>query len=230
MNARGVPTKVVDAGDIVIDVNKLEIRNHRTNGFTPFISLTMLSTDVSLNGQTKRISAYIKRGKVPVWSFDEIVEPTLNEPLDLLVKEFSAKLSNKVYGTKISDKEVNVLIDKIDNNLGNGSTYIDVYQLGFGNNQSAVPALVNYTGNESEYIRLAAISSLGILQAEEHIGLLKSIYTNAETWSDRAMAVKAIGDIGTPEALEFLKEAKVDLASKNSKEQSWTKEIIGLYL
>jgi len=230
LTSRGITTNVGTAGDILINVNKLEIRNHRTNGFTPFISLTMLSADAMFDGKQERIAAYIKRGKVPVWSFDEIVEPTLNEPLNLVVKEFSAKLSRKLYGAKISNTEVDSLISKINNNPDNPTTYMDVYQLGFGNNSSAIPALVDYTNSQSEYIRLAAISSLGILKAEEQIGLLKGIYSHAGTWSDRAMALKAIGDIGTPEALSFLKDAKLQLAGKGNKEELWTKEIINLYL
>jgi hypothetical protein len=230
LSARGVPTNLVDSGDITIDINKLEMRNHRTNGYTPFISLTMLSADVSVSGQKERMTAFIKRGKVPVWSFDEIIQPTLNEPLDLLVKEFSSKLSSKLYNKKISDAEVQMLIEKIDANLSNGATYLDVYQLGFGNNSSAIPALVNYTKSDSEYIRLAAISSLGILKAKDQIVLLKGIYKDAGTWSDRAMAIKAIGDIGTADALAFLEEAREELNNKKGKEKAWTKEIISLYI
>lgn len=230
LNARGIPTNSVNSGGITIDVNKLEMRNHRTNAYTPFITFTMLSADVTLNDKKERITAYIKRGKVPVWSFDEIVQPTLNEPLDLLVKEFAAKLSSKLYGTSISNTEVQTLIKKINSNLKNGATYLDVYQLGFGNNNSAVPALIDYTKSKSEYIRLAAISSLGILKAEDKSTLLKEIYNSAAHWSDRAMAIKALGDIGSPDALSFLKKVLVDLESDSGKEQNWTKEIISLYL
>ncbi len=230
LNARGVKANILEAGDIKIDVNKFEMRNHRTNAYTPFISFTMLSADVSANGKKERITAYIKRGKVPVWSFDEIIQPTLNEPLDLLVKEFSAKLNRSIEGKKISDDEVKSLVEKINKNLNDGATYMDVYQLGFGNNDTAIPFLVDYTKSESEYIRLAAISSLGILKAQSEMPLLKEIYSTADNWSDKAMALKAIGDIGTPDALNFLVKTEAKLAEAKEKEQLWTKEIIGLYL
>ena len=48
-----------------------------------------------------------------MWSFDEIIEPTLNEPLSLLVKELTAKINAVVYKQSISDANVAMLIKKI---------------------------------------------------------------------------------------------------------------------
>ena len=74
LSARGVPVSVID---ISVDINKVTMKNHRTNAYTPFITFTMLSADVKMPEGNKKIAVYIKRGKVPVWSFDEIIEPTL---------------------------------------------------------------------------------------------------------------------------------------------------------
>lgn len=231
LDARSVKTSLADTGEAQVDIHKLNMRNHRTNGYTPFITFTMLSADLSMNGQKERIAAYIKRGKTPVWSFNEIVEPTLNEPLDLLVKEFAAKLSNRLFAAQVSDAEVSSLVNKVKSApAADGQTYLDVYQLGFGNNPAAVPALVEFTNHESEYVRLAAISSLGILRAEDQLDLLQSIYHDSSIWQDRGMALKAMGDIGTPEALDFLREVDGELLEQTDKEAVWNREIIGLYI
>lgn len=230
LNARGVAASVVSQSDTQVDVSKLMMRNYRANGYAPFITFTMLSADVQIDGRTERLSVYIKRGKVPVWSFTEIVQPTLNEPMDLLVKEFAAKLSARLSGAKIADGDVQNLISKINADLVNPLIYLDIYQLGFGNNASAIPFLVELSKSEAEYTRLAAISSLGILKAVDQLSSLQSIYTNSKVWQDRAMALKAIGDIGTQEAINFLQTTNQNLSADNSREGKWYKEVIALYI
>ncbi len=231
LNARGVATALADQGGLLIDINKLVMRNHRVNAYTPFVTFTMLNADVHTPEGEKRIGVYIKRGKVPVWSFAEIVEPTLNEPLSLLVKEFSAKVNALTVNQSASDEQVAALVDEI--NRAEAGSYLKVYQLGFTNNKAAIAPLVEYTKHDDEYIRLAAISSLGILSAESELDHLKEIYTTGNLWQDRGMALKAICDIGTPDAMAFAKKVLAEqesVAKENPKEAEWTREILGLYL
>ncbi|MCP4371377.1 MAG: HEAT repeat domain-containing protein [Deltaproteobacteria bacterium] len=230
LEARGLSAVIKNTGNIQVEINKFYMRNHRTNGYTPFITLTMLSAELKSATSEERIVVYIKRGKVPVWSFNEIVQPTLNEPLDLLVKEFAAKLNMIIYGSKISDNEVKSLVAKIESQPAAYETYLYVYQLGFGNNKTAIPALVKLTNSESEYVRLAAISSLGILKATDQSKSLQDIAQNSDSWQDRSMAFKAIGDIGNPEAIAFLKSTLNKLNTKTAKEDQWAKEVVELYL
>ncbi|RLV60539.1 HEAT repeat domain-containing protein [Parashewanella curva] len=230
LQARGVNLDSQNLATTQVKINKLLMRNHRTNGYTPFITLTMLSADVETDAGTKRLGFFIKRGKVPVWSFNEVIQPTLNEPLSLLVKEFSAKLNKYVYKGQMSDTEVTKLIDKIKNSKDKKTKYLDVYQLGFSNNPSAIPYVYELSQTGDEYVRMAAISSLGILGANEHFDDLKRVANNGETWTDRAMALKAIGDLGTDEAKAFLMKMTEQLNTVNSHEQIWSSEIIRLYL
>ena len=50
------------------------------------MTLTFLSVDLETADSKKRIGVFIKRGKVPVMSFEEVVEPTFNQPLSLAVR------------------------------------------------------------------------------------------------------------------------------------------------
>lgn len=230
-DARGLPVQVGKAADGYpqVDVRTFRMQNHRTNGYTPFITFTYISADVRTAAGSKRVGVFVKRGKVPVWSFDEIVQPTLNEPLSLAIKELASKLSRELYGARVSDAEVDRLLARLQTR--NGASYLDAYALGFGNNAKAVPALVQMTRDEDEYVRIAAISSLGILQAQDQLPLLKSIYADAKLWQDRAMAIKAIGDLGTPEARAFLEEQAERWRSQEpGKESTWTSQVIALYL
>ncbi len=230
LKARGIDLQ--NAADLNTDVSieKFNMRNHRTNAYTPFITFTMLKANVKTENGAKPIVAYVKRGKVPVWSFSEIVEPTLNDPLELVVKEFSAKLNMELYQTKASDAQVNKLIASIEQNSKADDLFKTVYELGFSNNKLALPKLRELTSHDDEYVRLAAISSLGILKDVDSLEMLKGLYTNSKTWSDRAMALKAIGDLGTMPAVDFLNQEYKGLEASTTKEDVWNREIIELYL
>lgn len=230
--SRGIPVNIDSSDSLDIDVQTFKMVNHRSNGFSPFVTFTYLKADVNVGDQKESISVFIRRGKVPVWSFDEIIEPTLNEPLSLLVKELTAKINSIVFKQSISDADVEALVQKIKTktktNGKDKASYLDIYQLGFGNNQSAIPYLKELTSSKSEYKRQAAISSLGILKAVDDIRFLKSIYTDGNSWTDKAMALKAIGDLGTEDAIAFLKQEQVAFANEHKK--NWVNELVNLYL
>jgi hypothetical protein len=233
LNSRGFPVKVTTTGTDLphTTLHTFRVKNHRASGFGPFVTLTFISADIDTGIARKRIGVFVKRGKVPVWSFDEVVEPTLSQPLSIAVKEYASKLANTLYGYKASDSDVAALITKVSGQLGENG-FLDVYALGFTNNPKAIDTLVGLTKHADEYVRLAAISSLGNLGATSQFSLLKSIYTNRDSqWQDRAMAIKSIGDLGTAEAKAFLEaEMKRWDADKSTNEAKWTAEIIGLYL
>ena len=140
------------------------MQNMRTNAYTPFITLTYISADVETAGGTKRIGTFVTRGKTPVWSFEEIIEPTFNQPLSLGVQEFASKIANFAYGFRASDETVKSLTAKI-NGARTPNTFLDVYALGFTNNPAAIDTLVGLAKDEQEYVRQAAISSLGNIGA-----------------------------------------------------------------
>lgn len=226
--SRGIPVNIDSDDSLGLEVHKLQMINHRSNGFSPFVTFTFLKADINVGDKKEPISIFIRRGKVPVWSFDEIIEPTLNEPLSLLVKELTAKINSIVYKQSISDMDVELLIKKIKTTAKGKATYLDVYQLGFGNNPSAIPYLKELTSSADEYKRQAAISSLGILKAVDEIDFLKSLYVNAKSWADKAMSLKAIGDLGTDKGMKFLKQEKVVFAEDAKK--YWVNDLVNLYL
>jgi hypothetical protein len=232
--ARGLPVSLAtnEANSTSVIIKRVHIENHRATGFSPFVTFTSLRADVMTPQGPQRVTAYIKRGKTPVWSFDEIINPTYNEPLALLTKELAAKINQQLFGQMITDAQVNELAATINKDAATrDDTYMDVYQLGFGNNPSAIPELVKLTANPSEYVRLAAISSLGILKANDQFDFLAARYELKDgSWQDRAMSLKAIGDLGTARSRAYLQKEWEQLKNKTDNDSLWTKEIISLYL
>lgn len=228
--SRGVPVKVGTDAQVFpkIDLHTFRIVNHRTNGYTPYITFTFISADVETATGKQRLGVFVKRGKVPVWSFDEIVEPTFNQPLSLAVKELAAKIAAHLYGARSDDATVDQLAAKLAKRHDN--SFFDVYALGFTNNPKAIATVAGLTTDADEYVRIAAISSLGTLGATGELPRLKSIAQDANLWQDRAMALKAIADLGTPEAKAYVAEQAARWKADDSKEGRWTTQVIELYL
>jgi len=63
------------------------------------------------------------------------------------------------------------------------------------------------------------------------MGFLTRLYeTQGLIWQDRAMALKAIGDMDTPESRAYLQKEQARFGNRTDKESAWTREIIALYL
>jgi hypothetical protein len=230
MVARGLPVSLGKDGtgpDTVI-IRRIHIENRRVSGYSPFETFTSASADVVIPAGTTRIATFIKRGKVPVWSFNEVIDPTYNDPLDLTAKEFAAKLARILFSAALSDSQVDALIAKTS---GSKVNYRDVYELGFSNNPRAVPQLVSLTKNKDDEVHQAAFSSLGILRDASHFDVMVTAARDSNTdWEDRAAALKAVADLGTPESVNFLQTERTRLQPLTDAESMRSKELIGLYL
>lgn len=230
MAARGLPVQLGNGaqGPDAVLVKHIHIENRRVSGFSPFETFTSVSADVATPTATQRIVTFIKRGKVPVWSFSEVIDPTYSDPLGLAAKELAAKLARILFDAKLSDSQVDAVVAKTG---GAKVDYRDVYELGFSNNPHAIPQLVVLTANSDDEVHQAAYSSLGILRDSQHFDLLMTESKNSkDDWEDRAMALKGIGDLGTPQSQAYLQQERSRLESLTDAESLRTKDLIGLYL
>jgi len=217
-----------------LDVVNFKIINHRSNGFSPLITLTQFAGDLWVNGEKQRIVSFVKRAKVPIWYITEegIVENTYNQPVSIVVQDLATRITQRLDNNKSSDQAVKALVEEINNHKTDDTTrYFKVYQLGFSNNKSAIPYIISYLDHEDDYVRLAAISSLGLLDAESAVTRLNKIFTSAQIWQDRAMSLKALADIDTPEAKTIVdvEWERVSKIAKPNKEEKWNKNILSLY-
>ena len=231
LKARGTNVSFADqtCDDVMVKLHKFQIRNHRASGFSPYFTFTTISADVVTEGRVSRVTAYFKNGKVPVWSFNEVIEPCYNIPVDLAIKEFASKINRLTVNYHISDADVDAIAHGIKNNFTELS-YLEVYKLGYSNNRHAIPYLVELTKHEKDVVRIAALSSLGTIGAIEQFDYLKGVYQTSP-WQEKNMALKSIGDLGTPEALEFVKEAMRKLQKGgNDSNDKYTIEVAALYL
>jgi hypothetical protein len=230
MVARGLPVQLGNdaKGPDTVIIQRIHIENRRVSGFSPFETFTSASADVVTPAGTTRIATFIKRGKVPVWSFNEVIDPTYSDPLGLTAKEFAAKLARILFAAGLSDSQVDALIAKTS---GSNINYRDVYELGFSNNPRAIPQLLSLTANKDDEVHQAAFSSLGILRDTRHFDVMATAARDSNSdWEDRSAALKAIADLGTPESVDYLQREKTRLQPLTDAESVRSKELIGLYL
>ncbi|MCK5916374.1 MAG: HEAT repeat domain-containing protein [Deltaproteobacteria bacterium] len=233
LKARGVnisfATNSDSQDDVIVKLKKFRIRNHRASGFSPYFTFTTISADVETGDKSTRVTAYFSNGKVPVWSFDEVIDPCYNIPVNFAIKEFASKINRLTANYSITDSDVDAISIEIKNNYSELS-YLEVYKLGFGNNKRAIPYLVELTKHENSLVRIAALASLGTIGAVDQFDYLKRIY-NTSPWRQKSMALKSIGDFGTSEGVSFIKDAMRELQSNNDDpNDKYIIEVASLYL
>ncbi len=234
LTARALPVELADQGAGQLALLQYDTIVHRNNGFSPLVMIALAKLDLTANDKRYRIGAMIKRAKVPIWTLTEepLVEATINQPQELLVKEVAAKINLALFNNKLPDAQVAALVQSIKTNLNTDedSAYQDVYELGYSNNPAALPALREFSQHSAEYIRLAAISGMGMIGKNAVLEELKSLYASGRQWQDRAVALKAIGDIQSEESTAFLMQEREKWKGQHSLEASWNKQILAIYL
>ena len=228
--ARKIPLQFTPDASDKLTLEHFEIITHRVSSFSPLVTVSTLRLDMKVGEDSKTFVSVVKRSKTPVWAMDEVVEPCYNEPTTLLIKEVVAKINKNYFGHKLNDKYIEKLEREISAKEHKRLTYLDVYELGFSNNTNALEFLKTLTDSPDEYIRLAAISSIGILGDTEQLTFLVSLNKNSKMWQDRAMALKSIGDLDTQEGHSYLKERKDFWQGKTTNEAIWNLKIIDLYI
>lgn len=214
--ARNVPVQVVDGNvknqaDIVLTVKKFQIVSRRATGWSPWESYHSFRGELTAGGKTTVIRAYFFNGKVPVWSMKEIEEPCFNMPLSLLVKEIASKINNIALNYSAGNEMISSIgaeaAEKAKTKDDNAC--FPLFELGGANNSNAMTALVSFADNGDRFIRACALSAIGTLGAQKQFEFLQKKYAQYDE-VDKYMALKSIGDVGTPQAMDFVRKATND--------------------
>jgi len=214
-------------------INLEKFKIHTSNIFySPFVYLSMLEVTVNINGKEKKINAVVKRAKFSGWSQQAIWDSVYNEPIMILIKEITAKINKEYFGYRLSDKKVNELINNIEKAIEteDEKVYLQIYELGFSNNKKALDKLISYSQMGNEYIKMTAISVLGLLGGESQFEYLVTKYRTSKLWQDRAFALKAISDIGTQKTESFVKNESKQFKNVDTREAKWYRMMFNRYM
>ncbi|OGQ94369.1 MAG: hypothetical protein A2521_09865 [Deltaproteobacteria bacterium RIFOXYD12_FULL_57_12] len=214
---RGISIKInnkddnVASPDIVLTINKYQIVSSRTSGFHPYVAYHSFSGKLQNNELNSMVIAYFLYGKTPIWSMGEIQAPCFDMPMSILVKEIAAKINRISLHYSLSDQQLENLNIQVEEKIKMAApdAYLSVLDLGASNNPKAMDYLVRLADADDTLIRACALSAIGMLGADGKLDFLKGKYAQYVD-IDRFMALKSIGDIGTPEAIDFIKNARQD--------------------
>ena len=231
-DARKLPFKETNESVNIISIDKFKIYTHVSFAFGPVVYFSMLKVTAKIDGKEKSFSSIVKRAKVTALSRQAYVDSCYNEPIRILVKEITSKINREYFKYKLSDKKIESIVNdiKIGIEEKDKSNYLNIYELGFSNNENAVPFLIKYSNNPDEYLRLSSISILGLIGGESQFDYLVSKYKNSKLWQDRAFALKAISDINTKKSKEFIKQEYNLWKNKDTKEGKWYKMLMEVYM
>jgi len=200
---------------LTLEVVRYQIINRRATGFSPWEAMHIFSGNIIKDGKKTLIKAFFYGGKTPVWSMNEIEEPCFNIPISIIIKDVASKINRVVFNYAAPDEKIDRLTSEISSEIGKTveGPFWKVLELGYTNNRKALEPLKRYSQQGEEFFRSCALSSIGTLGGEDQLEFLKQRYSGAmSSFNDRYMAVKAIGDIGTIEALQFIREIRKDSA------------------
>lgn len=214
--SRGIPVKcVIDktpTDELTLIIHKYQIKNSRVSGFSTWESFHLFEGTIIANGREKTFKAYFYNGLLPSWTISEIEEPCFSIPESILIKDVASKINRAVFMSSASDEKVDMLVNEIKVGMDkkNEDIFWRVLDLGASNNSRAMTPLKTYAqSGRDEFFKSCALSAIGTLGAEGQLDFLKDRYRTGG-FNDKYMAAKAIGDIGTPEALQVLREMKRD--------------------
>ena len=137
----------------------------------------------------------------------------------------NSKINRIYYGFQVPNEKVDGLVNEINNNYVEDVTFLKVLELGYTNNPAAIKPLIDLTKHEDDYMRVAAICALGMLNAVEQFDLLKQIYKETEN-DEKLMALKSIGDLDTEEAEKFITSVRYSPDYGHHR----IKEVVDLYI
>jgi hypothetical protein len=213
--SRKIPVKCVvgktAADALTLEVIKYQIINRRATGFSPWEAMHIFYGNIIKEGQKTPIKAFFYNGKMPVWSMNEIEDPCFNIPISIIIKDIASKINRVVFNYSAPDVKIDRLTAEINSEIGktDEGPFWKVLELGYSNNPKAMEPLKKYSQQGYEFFKSCALSSIGTLGAEGQLEFLKQRYS-AGGYNDRYMALKAIGDIGTSKALQFIEAIKKD--------------------
>lgn len=174
------------------------------------------------------IPSFFFNSKIPVWSMDEIQKPCVSDPMGVVVKDVASKINQCTFSYGASDVEVQRLAAAVSSAVAANTktACFPLTDLGSTNNPAAMPTLKKFAEHDDSFVHNCAVSAIGTLGAQGQFEFLDGRF-KAFSGNDRVMPLKAIGDIGTSPAQDFLRQVQ---RSKLYNDENGVKYCTDLYL
>jgi len=232
-NARGVPLQLAakESGapaDLTLTVRKYQLINHRASGFSAWESYNIFLGQVTMGSKNCSIPSFFFNSKIPVWSMDEVQKPCISDPMAVVVKDVASKINQCLFGYGVSNDDLQKLTTAALSTVKADSptACFPLIDLGGTNNPAAMETLKTFAGHGDSFVHNCAVSAIGTLGAQNEFAFLEGRF-NYFAANDRVMPLKAIGDIGSSQAQNFLRQVQ---AGELYREENGVRYCTDLYL
>lgn len=231
--ARGIPMQIVGKdsnapSDMTLTIRKYQVVNHRASGFSAWEAYHLFLGQVTRGDKSCTIPAYFFNSKIPVWSMDEIGKPCLSMPMSIMVKEIVSKINQCVFNYSTGDEDLKKMealtLEKIKPETE--FACFPSIELGGTNNPAAMKTLQKIAENEDSLVHSCAVSAMGTLGAQAQFDYLADKFVKFSN-NDKVIPLKSIGDIGSTQAIDFIRKVKAD---KLYEDEDGVKYCVDLYL
>ena len=207
LKARGINAVAGTAGDanaFLIEVDRFYFRNHRATGFSPWVTFTNFRAKVTYQSRPEIVTSYFYAAKVPMWTMDEVFDPTYNYPWSVVVREVVTKLNRLYFQTRPPAEAVR---QKVGALVGQPMLE-DILDLGFLGSSEGLSTLESLVKTSSSgNVVFYALDAIGIIGDPKSFPFLREYYATSRD-KGQMFSLKAIGDLGTPESLSFIRSQK----------------------
>ena len=194
--------------DITLTVKKYQILNYVSFwGLCEFYHIFL--GQVSMGDKTCVVPAYFFNSKYIIYTPYEVEKPCISMPMTVVVKDIAAKINRCLFNYSVSDDNVRKMEAAAAKELVPESEYgcFPSMDLGSTNNPLTMKQLQVFASHEDSLVHNCAATAIGLLGQQDQFDYLVMLY-NQFTNNDKAMPLKAIGDIGGSKAIQFLKDIR----------------------
>ena len=159
---------------------------------------------------------------------DEVRKPCLSIPMAVMVKEIASKINRCVFNYSVSDADLQKMATSALENVKPDTDYacFPSIDLGGTNNPSAMNTLHKLADHEDSFVHNCAVAAMGTLGAQDQFDYLAGKFARFSN-NDKVVPLKSIGDIGSSQALEFIRNVKED---KLYSDENGVRYCVDLYL
>ncbi len=231
--ARGVPLKLAAKdsaipADLTLTIRKYQLINHRASGFSAWESYNVFLGQVAMGNTSCTIPSFFFNSKLPVWSMDEIQKPCVSDPMAIVVKDVASKINRCLFNYGVSNADLQKLATAAVSTVQADSptACFPLIDLGSTNNPHAMSTLKRFAEHDDSFVHNCAVNAIGTLGAQDQFEFLVGRFNYFAT-NDKVMPLKAIGDIGTGQAWDHLRQVQ---SSSLYREENGVKYCTDLYL
>jgi hypothetical protein len=124
----------------------------------------------------------------------------------ILVREIASKVNRAAFGFRSGDEVVARLLERAKpKERQDDGPFWEILELAGTNNPAAMEPLRKYVASPDEFVRMVALDAIGILGPQGQREFLESRFAVLDS-KDKFMALKAIGDAGDEDSLQFVRK------------------------